>query len=104
MITTAEQTLALLEIPNTVFSRRIFQWAIRAADAVSPFLHAHDYRTLNFKLEFTLTPARKNALHECSADILAPASSHDPGAMPGWWPQTRRLAHDFPAGKYAKIT
>ncbi len=89
---------------NIVFARYVNPWAIRAVDAVLPFPHAHEHQISNFKLEFPLTPAHGVLLRESSADILAPAYSHGPDATSGWWPQSKRLAHDFLVGQYGMIT
>lgn len=89
---------------NVVFGRYVSPWAIRAVDAVLPFPHTHEHHLSNFKLEFPLTPGHGILLRESSADILAPAYSHGPDAMSGWWPQSKRLAHDFLVGEYGLIT
>jgi ferrous iron transport protein B len=89
---------------KVVFGRYVDPWAIRAVDAVLPFPHRHESQISNFTLKIPLTPAHGITLHESSAETLAPTYSHDPSAMLGWWPQTKRLAHDFLVGEYGLIT
>ncbi len=89
---------------NVVFGRQVSPWAIRLVDAGLLFPHQHDTQESRFRLEIPLTPAHGIALHESTAAVLAPTYSYDPGAIPGWWTQAKRLAHDFLVGEYGVIT
>ena len=91
-------------LEKVVFGRYVSPWAMRTVDTVLPFPHTHDSQISEFKLQIPLTPARGIPVLASSTTILAPKYSHDPDAMLGWWPQTRRLAHDFLVGEYGVIT
>ncbi len=89
---------------NVVFGRYVNPWAIRAADALLPFPHEHQWQTSTFKLEIPVTPAHGVLLHESTATIRAPTYVLAPDATSGWWTRSRRLAHDFLVGEYGVIT
>ncbi len=52
------------------------------------------------KFQIPFTPARGIVIAESQRTVLAPTYSAAPGATPGGWTQTRRLAHDFLVGQY----
>jgi ferrous iron transport protein B len=89
---------------TVLFGRYINPWAIRAADAVLPFPHAHQSEISNYKFEIPFTPTHGVALFKSSRETLS--SAYALGANVGLtgWQQTLRFIHDFLVGEYGMIT
>jgi Fe2+ transport system protein FeoA len=60
-------------------------------------MHCHENNGAGttYKFQIPFTPARGIVIAESQRTVLAPTSSLAPGAIPGGWTQTIRLARDF---------
>ncbi len=61
-----------------------------------------NYPGTTYKFQIPLTPAHGIMIAESQRTVLAPTYSPAPGATPGGWTQTRRLAHDFLVGQHGR--
>ena len=58
-------------------------------------MHRYDNNFSQYKFQIPFAPARSIVIAESQRTVLAPTYSLAPGATPGGWTQTIRLAHDF---------
>ncbi|HEY4590981.1 MAG TPA: nucleoside recognition domain-containing protein, partial [Thermoanaerobaculia bacterium] len=87
-----------------VFKQRITPLAIRATDALLPFPHTHDTKSIAFTFSVPLTPVNNIPLGTMERNVIVPTYALAPGAHLGPGAQVLRFVHDFLVGQYGVVS
>ncbi|MFL6263140.1 MAG: FeoB small GTPase domain-containing protein [Thermoanaerobaculia bacterium] len=87
-----------------LFKQRITPLAIRATDALLPFPHTHEKKSIAFTFSVPLTPVNNIPLGTMERTVIVPTYTTAPGAHLGPGAQTLRFFHDFLVGQYGVVS
>lgn len=86
------------------FEQRLSPLAIRAADAVLPFPHAHDIEPVTLSIGLPTSPAHEIGLTEVSRSVIRPTYSIPSGPDLSVGQEILRFIHDLLVGRFGTIT
>jgi ferrous iron transport protein B len=87
-----------------VFEQRITPVAIRVVDAVLPFEHTHETRTISHVLTMPVTPAHEIPLGTMVRTVPVTDYALPADAGVGWRTSAARVLHDFLVGQFGVLS